>query len=131
MAAPSDFALFAADLLAPIGPVVLKRMFGGTGFYLGGVMFAIVIADTLYLCADDELRAAFTAEGTGPFTYTAKGREIAVRRFHEVPGRLLDDGDELTEWARRALKAAAIPAAKARPRAKKPLKPKKLSAPGR
>ena len=117
--APSDFALFAADLLAPLGPVALKRMFGGAGFYLDGLMFAIVIDDTLYLCADDELRAAFTEEGTGPFTYTAKGREVAVRRFHEVPGRLLDDGDELLDWARKALRAAAIPAAKARAKPRK------------
>jgi len=106
-----DFALYVADLLAPLGAIRPKRMFGGFGLYCNELIFALVIDDTLYLCADDEMRAAF---GTGPFRYMAKGRQIEVKRYHEVPAALLDEGEALIPWADRAIRAATIPAATAR-----------------
>lgn len=112
--ARDEFAHYIADLLSPLGSVRPRGMFGGYGIYRDGLMFALVADDTLYFCADDGMRAAFGALGTGPFRYQAKGREITIGRYHEVPAAILDDADDLIVWARVALRAAAVPAATAR-----------------
>ena len=43
---------FVQDLLSEFGPVSIRDMFSGAGIYAEGVMFAILIGDTLYLKAD-------------------------------------------------------------------------------
>lgn len=40
------------DLLSGFGPVSIPNMFGSAGVYADGVMFAILVDDTLYLKAD-------------------------------------------------------------------------------
>ena len=70
-------------------------MFGGAGVYADGVMFAILVDDTLYLKADETSAEAFAAEGKGPFTYRPKGRAAVAMSYWEIPERLLDDPDEL------------------------------------
>lgn len=104
---------FLEDLLSEFGPVSIRNMFGGAGVYADGVMFAILVDDTLYLKADEVSARSFAAEGTSPFTYRPKGRAPVAMAYWEVPERLLDDPDELAVWARRA-HAIAV-AAKAKP----------------
>ena len=44
MAEPPDpFHEFVAELFAPMGPVSIRRMFGGAGIYADGVMFAAMM----------------------------------------------------------------------------------------
>ena len=102
MPVSAAYKTFLQDLLSDFGPVNIRNMFGGAGVYADGVMFAIVVDDTLYLKADEHLAPAFAAEGKGPFTYRAKGRAPVAMSYWEVPERLLDDPDELVAWARRA-----------------------------
>ncbi|MDE2585460.1 MAG: TfoX/Sxy family protein, partial [Betaproteobacteria bacterium] len=61
MAVSREYLDYLLESLAPLGRVVAKRMFGGTGLFLDGLMFAIVIDDQLWLKADDRNRAEFTA----------------------------------------------------------------------
>jgi DNA transformation protein len=68
-------------------------------------MFALVADHELYFKADEETIPAFQAAGSEPFVYGAKGRRI-VMSYWRLPDRLLDDPDELAEWARAALRAA-------------------------
>jgi DNA transformation protein and related proteins len=105
---------FLKDLLSGFGPVSIRNMFSGAGVYADGVMFAILVDDTLYLKADEASARAFAAEGKGPFTYRTKGRAPVAMSYWEVPDRLLDEPDELVVWARRA-HAVAL-AAKAKPK---------------
>ena len=93
------------ELFAAFGPVSVRRMFGGAGIYAEGIMFALIADGELYLKADEETIPAFRAEGTGPFVYGAKGRRI-VMSYWRLPDRLIDEPEELAEWARAALKAA-------------------------
>jgi DNA transformation protein len=93
------------ELLSAFGSVAIRRMFGGIGIFAEGVMFALVSDGELYLKADEETIPAFRTEGSGPFTYGAKGRRI-VMSYWRLPDRLLDDADELARWARSALRAA-------------------------
>ena len=59
----SEFVTHVVDMLEPLGPVSARRMFGGYGIYLDGMMFALVADDILYLKVDGESRSEFTAVG--------------------------------------------------------------------
>jgi DNA transformation protein len=96
------YKAFVQDVLSEFGPVSIRNMFGGAGIYADGVMFAILIDDTLYLKTDALSARDFAAEGKGPFTYRAKGRAPVAMSYWEVPERLLDDPEELVAWAKRA-----------------------------
>ena len=74
MALSAGFADFLRDVLSGVGDISIRKMFGGAGVYLHGMMFALVAGDTLYLRADEASAPDFAAEGKGPFTYAARGR---------------------------------------------------------
>ena len=93
------------EVFSAFGPVSVRRMFGGVGVYADGTMFALVAYGELYLKADEETIPAFRAAGVGPFVYEAKGRRV-VMSYWRLPDRLLDEPDELAEWARAALRVA-------------------------
>jgi DNA transformation protein len=126
------FKDFVAELFEPFGGVTLRPMFGGTALMREGRMFAFTLSDVLYFKTDETSAARYRAEGAKQFVYAGmKGREVAMP-YWEVPLRLLDEQDELLEWAKEAFevsqrtgKAKAAPKAnapKAR-RAKKPATP--------
>jgi DNA transformation protein len=112
MVASDSFAEFLCEQLAPLGRVTMRRMFGKTGVFCDGLMFAMVTDDTLYFRVDDQNRAAFReAESSPPLNYAKKGRTIDLS-FWRAPERLWDEPDELVAWARTALAAARRVAAK-------------------
>ena len=102
MAVTEGFKDFIEDLLADFGPVTIRNMFGGAGIYADGVMFAILVDDSLYLKADEASQRAFETEGMGPFTYEAAGKGPVAMPYWEVPPRLLEEPEELASWAREA-----------------------------
>lgn len=105
MTVSSGFAELLADVLAPLGRVTVRRMFGGGGVMCDGVMFGLVSDDTLFLKADEASRKAFEDEGCGQFVYDGKGRPIALP-YWRMPERLLDEPEEMVAWARTALGVA-------------------------
>jgi DNA transformation protein and related proteins len=112
MVASDSFAEFLREQLAPLGRVTMRRMFGKTGVFCGGVMFAMVADDTLYFRVDDHNRAAFReAEAFPPLSYEKRGSSIDLS-FWRAPERLFDEPDELMTWARAAAAAAHRVAAK-------------------
>lgn len=106
MSASPGFLELLKDLLAPLGPVTVKRMFGGAGVYIDGQFIAIVDKDVLYFKTDEETRKHFEREGTGPFTYDTKHGPGTLTSYWRVPERLLDDADEMCQWAGQALGVA-------------------------
>jgi DNA transformation protein len=112
MVASDSFAEFLREQLAPLGRVTMRRMFGKTGVFCDGLMFAMVTDDTLYFRVDDLNRATFKeAESSPPLNYAKKGRTIDLS-FWRAPERLWDEPDELVAWARTAMGAARRVAAK-------------------
>lgn len=106
MASSDGFLQLLRDQLSGLGPVRVRRMFGGAGIYCDGVMFALVSDDTLYLKADDVNRTDFEAESLGPFSYETRNGRTTIMSYWRAPEGLLDDPDELLTWARSALAAA-------------------------
>jgi DNA transformation protein len=112
MVASDSFAEFLREQLAPLGRITVRRMFGKTGVFCDGLMFAMVTDDTLYFRVDDDNREAFKeAEAYPPLNYGKKGRTIDLA-FWRAPERLFDEPDEFVAWARLALAAARRVAAK-------------------
>ena len=119
MVASNSFADFLREQLAPMGHVAMRRMFGKTGVFCEGLMFAVVTDDTLYFRVDDHNREAFKeAEAFPPLNYAKKGETIDLS-FWRAPERLFDEPDEFVMWAREAMGAARRVAAK-RPGKAKP-----------
>ena len=106
MVASDSFAEFLREQLAPLGRLAMRRMFGKTGVFCNGLMFAMVTNDTLYFRVDDHNREVFKeAESVPPLNYEKGGRTIDLA-FWRAPERLLDEPEELVSWARAALGAA-------------------------
>jgi DNA transformation protein len=104
MTVSDEYLIYVLDQLELLGPVESRRMFGGAGIYCHGVMFALVADDVLYLKVDESNQGDFEATGMEPFQpFPNKG---TVMSYYEVPGDVLERREELTEWARKALRAA-------------------------
>lgn len=117
MPVSDDFLDFLIEQLAPVTPVSARRMFGGAGLYADGRMFALIADDRLYIKVDAVNRAAFEAEGLGPFLFRSKDGKEAPMNYYEAPEAALDDPDVLADWCRLGMDAALRqPAAKRKSR---------------
>ncbi len=96
----------AEEIFASFGPVRCKRMFGGSGVFVGERMFALEARGVLYLKSDDSTAAEFEREGCEAFGYDARGGRRVLTSYRRAPERLLEDPDEMAVWARRALAVA-------------------------
>ena len=105
MARPTEFIHYLLEQLAPLGTVTARPLFGGHGLYLESRIFAIVVADTLYLKVDDVSRPEFDAAGLHRFRYDTTQGENSLS-YYEPPPAALDDRELLCQWAQKALAAA-------------------------
>lgn len=117
MTASTSFTEFIADQLSGLGPVSIRRMFGGAGVFADGVMMGLIAQDTFYLKCDATGRSEFESEGMGPFRYQTSNGTNTLNSYWQCPERLFDDPDEMLIWARRAL-AVALEGSKGGPGAK-------------
>ena len=106
VATKDAFASYCAELLAGLGAVRVRRMFGGHGIYVDDLFIAIVAGERLYLKVDDASRARFEAAGCAPFTYSAKGRGRVSISYREAPAEALDSAAAMRPWAALAMEAA-------------------------
>jgi DNA transformation protein and related proteins len=113
---------FLLDLFSNFGPVTLRRMFSGFGISADGVNFALSLRAGLYFRADEQTIPQFEAEGSRPFQYATRSKTITVGSYWQLPARLFDEPEELTEWARAALAAAQRAALKKRARTVRTIK---------
>ncbi|HYD69544.1 TfoX/Sxy family protein [Azospirillum sp.] len=112
-----EFADLVCEFLAPMGDVRARRMFGGWGVYLDGVMFALISDDTLYFRTDERTLPAYEAEGLPQFApFPDKPMRMP---YYRAPDSTLDDGEEMLAWARPAFEAALRARATAKPKRKK------------
>ena len=116
MASSAAFRDYALDLLAPLGGVSARAMFGGFGLYRGGVIFALIADDTLYLKAGGALQAEFEAAGMDRFRPRVRGKPFPMPYFAPEPD-MIEDSEKLLAFAHKALAAAGAPRG---PRAKPP-----------
>lgn len=131
MAVSHEFKSYITELMAPLGRVSIREMFGGAGIFYDGAMFALIADETLYLKVDETTKDAFEDEGSAPFMYDTRDGKRSVMSYYEMPEHLLDEPDEFIIWMRRAVGVAlrakrrtpsprpGRPRGPARPRARK------------
>jgi DNA transformation protein and related proteins len=110
---------FVKELFAGVGPITIKRMFGGAGGYADGVMFLLLDGgDAIHLKVDDALQAELREAGSKPWVWAPKngpraGEKVERPGYWRLPDSALDDAEEAARWGRKALAAA-----KAKPKPK-------------
>lgn len=100
-----DFADYVVELLAPLGSVTARRMFGGHGIYSDGLMFALIANQVLYFKCDESTQGRFEAAGSQPFVYASRIRRVTLG-YWSAPGDAMESTALAMPWARLALDAA-------------------------
>lgn len=106
MPSPDPFTSFCLELLAPLGPVRARAMFGGQGLYIDGLFAALIAGGELYLKVDDETQARFEAAGCQPFTFEMKNGQQTSMRYYRPPEEAMESPPLMQPWARMAFEAA-------------------------
>ena len=95
------------ELLAPLGPIVAKRLFGTWGLYLEDRIFGLVHDGIAYFRTSGETVHKYVAAGARPFHYRRADGRSTVMQYHEVPDDVLEDSDLACAWAYEALSTPA------------------------
>jgi DNA transformation protein len=115
MSGNDDLLEILEEALGRLGRVTGRRMFGGVGVYFDGIFFALIDDGVIYFRTSDTMRPRFEAEGSRAFSYMTKNGPAALVSYWRLPERLLDDPEELCDWARESIAAArAVALEKAR-----------------
>ena len=110
------YTAHCVELLAPLGVVRTKRMFGGVGLYVDDVFVALIAFERLYLKVDADTRTTFIAAGGEPFVYEGKRKPVTMS-YCTPPVEAMDSPPLMAPWARLALQAALAARVAAVPRA--------------
>jgi DNA transformation protein and related proteins len=125
MAVQPGYLAYILEQLGPLGRVSPRRMFGGVGLYSGELFFGLIDDDTLYFKTNETNAAEYLARNMPRFMPPAN-RPLSPMGYHQVPADVIEDGEVLVAWARRAVAVAlASQAAKSKPRPKPKPKPKR------
>lgn len=115
----TSFKDYVLDQLRTFGGTGARAMFGGFGLYKGGLMFGLIAFDELYFKVDDTNRPDYELRKSKPFVYEGKGKPVTMS-YWRIPDDVLEDADELKNWAMKAfdiaLKNRKKPAAQPRRR---------------
>lgn len=108
---------YILEQLQGLEAVRSNRMFGGIGLYSREIFFGLIDDDTLFFKTDETNVAPYRERGMPRFM-PFPDRPDAVLGYHQVPADVLEDAEQLVEWARRsvevALRAQAAKATKRR-----------------
>lgn len=120
MAYDPDFGEWVREHFAALGPLEIKRMFGGASVYANGLIFALLDDGLVWLKADEVNAPLLAAAGSRQFTYLTKTGAVMTMAYWSLPDSALDDSDEAVGWARKSIDAALRKAAVRKPRKPKP-----------
>lgn len=106
MAVSDEFVEYVTEQLSAWGEVSVRRMFGGAGLSRERTMFAVIADDVAYLKVDDSNRDDFLRAGSAPFEPYPEKIKTTIRTYYEIPADVLEDPDELAQWAERSWRVA-------------------------
>jgi DNA transformation protein len=105
MANSPDFVAHALDLLAPLGPVTARSLFGGHGVYLRGLMFALLDDDELFVKVDDLSRPRFLEAGCRQWTYPGPKGPVPGG-YYRPPDEAHEEPEAMRPWAELGFESA-------------------------
>jgi DNA transformation protein len=94
------------EMFQGLGPVTIKRMFGGNGIYHLGRIIAIELRDEMLLKADEKSAPEFADAGASQWSYEGKKGNPVKMPYWSIPENAYDDPDEMAKWVRLAYEAA-------------------------
>jgi DNA transformation protein and related proteins len=112
-----SFVQHSLDLFATLGDVTARRLFGGHGLYLDGVMFCLLDDGELFLKTDEACQAAFEGAGGKRWVYQSPKGPMETRYF-QPPADAMEDADGMRKWFELAV-AASLRAASAKKKKKR------------
>lgn len=105
MAVSDDEIARVQELLAGVGALRVKRMFGAAGIYAHDLFFGLIGGETLYLKVDNLTVGEFEAAGARQVVFETKDGPAPLR-FWSLPDEAVDDPNAAERWARLAIDAA-------------------------
>ncbi|NEJ21792.1 competence protein TfoX [Rhizobium leguminosarum] len=94
------------EMFQGLGPVTVKRMFGGKGIYHLGRIIALEVRDEMLLKADETSAPEFAAVGATQWTYEGKNGKPVKMPYWSIPDEAYDDPDLMAKWVRLAYEAS-------------------------
>jgi len=105
MPVQETYLAYVLEQLAGLGSLRSNRMFGGIGLYSREIFFGLIDDDTVYFKTDESNIAPYQARGMRRFM-PFPDRPEAVLGYHQVPADVIDDSEQLVDWARKAVEVA-------------------------
>lgn len=100
MAVSESYKLFVDEQLGNLEGWYSKKMFGGVGYFIDGVIFGCIMGGVFRLKADAESSKKFTKLGMSDYEIPTKNMSMP---YFEVPPSILEDKDALKEWSLESL----------------------------
>lgn len=92
-------------MFSSLGPVTIKKLFGGKGVYHRGIIIAIELRDEMMLKGDEVTAPLLEEAGARRWNYEGrKGKEINMP-YWSVPEDAFDDPDVMARWVKLAYEA--------------------------
>ncbi len=101
----NEFVTYVVDSMQTLGTVHAKRMFGGHGIFLQGLMFGLIADSVLYLKADKNIENDFIVQGLEAFHYQKKNKLFKLS-YYQAPEEALENDEVMFDWASKAYQAA-------------------------
>ena len=93
------------EMFQAVGPITIKRMFGGKSIYVRGTIIAIQYQDEILLKADGSSASHFIEAGSRQWVYEGKNGKSAAMPYWSIPDDAFDDPDVMAKWVRLAFEA--------------------------
>jgi DNA transformation protein and related proteins len=93
------------ELFSGLGPVSIRRMFGGKGVYHQGLIVGVVVEGEMLLKGDAQSGPLLDAAGARRWTYEGQEKPVAMP-YWSIPDDAYDDPEVMARWTRLAFEAA-------------------------
>lgn len=94
------------EMFEGLGPVTIKRMFGGKGVYHRGRIVAVQFQGEILLKADAASAPDFAAAGARQWSYEGKKGKVVNMPYWSIPEDAFDEPELMARWVRLAYEAA-------------------------
>lgn len=105
MTADAGFRDHVMDILAPLGSISSRSMFGGYGIFAESDMFALISGSEVFFKVDASNIVAYEEAGS---------KKYGPMPYYRVPTEVLENSAKLLDWARTSISIARSAAKKKR-----------------
>lgn len=94
------------EMFSSLGPITIKRLFGGKGIYHRDIIIAIEHQGEILLKGDDATAPLLEEAGCRRWAYQGRKAKPVEMPYWSIPDEAFDDPDIMARWVRLAYEAA-------------------------